>query len=313
MTSFAGAPALIDEHDAWKEAYPARFQACVEAGWQARLSPAAGDRETVALVLVDYQHDFTVPTGTLSVPGAQEDVARLLRWFYASAAHITTIYASLDTHLPAHIFFSAWWRDPRSGTPPPPFTPITVADVEAGRWEPVQEANWSRQYVHTLAEQARKDLMIWPYHTMQGTLGQMLVAPISEAIAWHSAARSSQPVYLTKGLTPRTEFYGIFGAEVPDPADARSQLNTPLLSEVMRHDRVYIAGEASSHCVLATIHQLAAYCQGQPDLLKRLYVLTDCSSPVRHPTIDFEALTAQDLALLQEQGVRLVKSTEARC
>lgn len=313
MTAFDGAPALIDEHDAWREAYPARFQECAEAGRQAGLAPAERDIETVALVLVDFQHDFTAPTGTLSVPGAQDDVARLLRWFYASAAHITTIYASLDTHLPAQIFFSSWWRDPRSGEPPAPFTPITAADVEAGRWEPVQQANWSRQYVHTLAEQARKDLMIWPHHTMQGTLGQMLVAPISEAIAWHSAARSRQPVYLTKGLTPRTEFYGIFGAEVPDPADASSQLNTSLLNEVMLHDRVYIAGEASSHCVLATIHQLAAYCQGQPDLLKRLHMLTDCSSPVRHPTIDFAALAAQELALLQEQGVRLIQSTQAGC
>jgi nicotinamidase/pyrazinamidase len=311
MSSFDGAPALVDEHDAWKEAYPARFQACVQAGRQAGLSPAGHDTERVALVLVDYQHDFTAPTGTLSVPGAQEDVARLLRWFYANAAQITTIYASLDTHLPAHIFFSAWWHDPRTGAPPPPFTPITVADVEAGRWEPVRDASWSRQYVHILAEQARKDLMIWPHHTMQGTLGQMLMAPISEAIAWHSAARSSQPVYITKGLTPRTEFYGIFGAEVPDPADARSQLNIPLLREVMLHDRVYIAGEASSHCVLATIQQLAGYCQGQPSLLKRLYVLTDCSSPVLHPTIDFAALVTHDLALLQEQGVHLVKSTDA--
>jgi hypothetical protein len=40
-------------------------------------------------------------------------------------------------------------------------------------------------------------------------------------------------------------------------------------------------------------------------------MLTDCSSPVLHPTIDFEALTQQSLALLQEQGVRMLKSTDA--
>jgi nicotinamidase-related amidase len=311
MTSFNGAPALVDEQDAWREAYAARFQEFAQAGRQAGLPPAERDTETIALILVDYQHDFTAPTGTLSVPGAQEDVARLLRWFYANAAHITTIYVSLDTHLPGQIFFSAWWHDPRSGAPPAPFTAITVADIEAGRWEPLREASWSRQYVHTLAKQARKDLMIWPHHTMQGTLGHMLVAPISEAIAWHSAARSREPVYITKGLTPRTEFYGIFGAEVLDPADAGSRLNIPLLNEVMLHDRVYIAGEASSHCVLATIHQLAGYCQKHPALLKRVHMLTDCSSPVLHPTIDFEALTQQSLALLQEQGVRMLKSTDA--
>lgn len=311
MSGFAGAPALADEHDILRGAYAARVHEFAQAGGQARLLPAGRDHERVALVLVDYQHDFTDPTGTLSVPGSQEDVARLLRWFYANAPHISTIYASLDTHLPSQIFFSAWWRDPRSGEPPAPFTPVTVADVEAGRWEAVQEASWSRDYVQALAQQAGKDLMIWPYHTMQGTLGHMLAAPISEAIAWHSAARSTRPVYITKGLTPRTEFYGVFGAEVPDPADVSSALNVPLLNEVMQHDRVYIAGEARSHCVLATIHQLAGHLKGQRALLSRLHVLTDCSSAVRHPDIDFDALTDQHLALLQEQGVRLVKSTDS--
>jgi nicotinamidase-related amidase len=310
MTRLDGAPALADEQDAFREAYMARVPEFVEAGRRAGLPSAGRDEERIALVLVDYQHDFTAPTGTLSVPGAQEDVARLLRWFYASAPRITTIYASLDTHLPSQIFFGAWWNDPRNGTPPPPFTPITVADIEAGRWEPVREAPWSQHYVQVLAHQARKDLMIWPYHTMQGTLGHMLVAPISEAIAWHSAARGARPTYITKGLTPRTEFYGSFGAEVPDPGDASSDLNIPLLKQVMQHDRVYIAGEARSHCVLETIRQLAGYLREQPELLKRLHVLTDCTSSVQHPIIDFDVLAGQELALLQGQGVHLVKSTD---
>lgn len=310
MARFAGAPALADEQDALRGAYAARVQEFTQAGRQAGFTSAASDEETTALVLVDYQHDFTDPTGTLSVPGAQEDVARLLRWFYTSAQKITTIYASLDTHLPFQIFFSAWWRDPRTGEPPAPFTPITVADIESGRWQPAREATWTSHYVHMLARQARKDLMIWPHHTMQGTQGQMLVAPISEAIAWHSAARDTQPVYITKGLTPRTEFYGIFGAEVIDPGDSSSNLNVPLLNEVTQHDRVYIAGEAKSHCVLETIRQLTAHLKGQPELLKRLHVLTDCTSSVQHPAIDFDALAEQELAALREQGVRMVKSTD---
>ena len=310
MARFAGAPALADEQDAFRGACAARFQDFTQAGRQAGLAPAEDDQETTALVLVDYQHDFTDPAGTLSVPGAREDVARLLRWFYANARKITTIYASLDTHLPFQIFFSAWWSDPRTGEPPAPFTPITAADVEDGRWQPTREATWSRHYVHMLARQARKDLMIWPHHTMQGTQGHTLVAPISEAIAWHSAARDTQPVYISKGLTPRTEFYGIFGAEVIDPADSRSNLNVPLLNEVMRHDRVYIAGEAKSHCVLETIRQLTAHLKGQPDLLKRLHLLTDCTSSVQHPTIDFDALAEQELAAIQQQGVRMVRSAD---
>ena len=310
MARFDGAPALADEQDALRAAYAARFQEFAEAGRQAGFAPTGSGEAKIALVLVDYQHDFVDPTGTLAVPGAQADVARFLRWFYASAPKITTIYASLDTHLPFQIFFSAWWKNPRTGEHPQPFTPISVADIEDGHWEPVREPAWSTRYVRLLAEQARKDLMIWPHHTMQGTQGHMLVAPISEAIAWHSAACGTQPVYIVKGLTTRTEYYGIFGAEVPDPADPNSGLNVSLLDAVMRHDKVYIAGEAKSHCVLETVRQLAGHLSGQPELLKRLHLLTDCTSSVQHPAIDFNALADQELAALQERGVRMVKSVD---
>ncbi len=153
--------------------------------------------------------------------------------------------------------------------------------------------------------------MIWPYHTMQGTLGHMLVAPISEAIAWHSAARQTQPVYIEKGLTMRTEFYGIFGAEVPDPQSPESSLNVSLLDAVMRHDRVYIAGEAKSHCVLETERQIVEHYANRPDMLRKLYFLKDCTSSVQHPAIDFDALAEVELARMKERGVNVVVSTDA--
>jgi nicotinamidase/pyrazinamidase len=310
MASFIGAPTLTDEQDAFREAYAARVQECTEAGRQAGLTPAAEDHARVAVVLVDYQHDFVDPTGTLSVPGAQEDIARFLRWFYASAPGITSLYASLDTHLPYQIFFSAWWHNPRTGEHPQPFTPISAAEVNSGHWAPLFQPEWSIYYVNKLAEQARKDLMIWPHHTMQGTLGHMLVAPLSEAIAWHSAARGTQPIYIAKGLTARTEFYGIFGAEVADPTDPASKLNSTLLDAVMEHERVYIAGEAKSHCVLETARQLVAHLSHRPELLARLHILSDCTSSVQHPAVDFDALAEQELARMQQQGVRIVGSKD---
>lgn len=308
MGSFAGAPSLADEQDALRGVYSARVQEFTEAGRLAGLTPARDDREKVAVVLVDYQHDFVDPTGTLAVPGAQADIARFLSWFYASAPTITSIYASLDTHLPYQIFFSSWWHDPRTGTHPQPFTAISAAEVNTGRWAPLFQPEWSIYYVNKLAEQARKDLMIWPYHTMQGTIGHALVAPISEAITWHSAARGTQPTYITKGLTARTEFYGIFGAEVDDPEDATSSLNLALLEAVTHHDRVYIAGEAKSHCVLETARQLVSHLSEQPELLARLHILSDCTSSVQHPQVDFDALAEQELRLMQQRGVHLVSS-----
>ncbi len=303
-------PALYDPQDAFKGPYAARIQEFTEAGRRAQFAPAHEDRERIAVVLVDYQHDFVDPSGTLYVPGAQEDVARFLNWFYANAHRITSVYASLDTHVPFQIFYSAWWKNPQTGEHPAPFTPISVEDVSAGRWEPVIQPAWSLRYVHELKQKAKKELMIWPYHTMEGTLGHMLVAPISEAIAWHSAARNTQPTYIVKGRTIRTEYYGIFGAEVPDPDDPESSLNVPLLDAIMKHDRVYIAGEAKSHCVLETERQLIQRFGNQPDILKRLYFLRDCTSSVQHPQIDFDALAENELAMMERLGVQMVRSSD---
>lgn len=290
--------------------YAARIQEFTEAGRSAGLTPASSDSEKIAVVLVDYQHDFVDPSGTLYVPGSQADVARFLTWFYSNAHRISTIYASLDTHIPFQIFYSSWWVNPQTGEHPQPFTVITGQDVENHTWVPLLEPEWSTYYVYELQQKARKDLMIWPYHTMQGTLGHMLVSPISEAIAWHSAARQTPPIYIEKGLTTRTEFYGIFGAEVPDPQSPASNLNIPLLDAVMQHDRVYIAGEAKSHCVLETERQIVEHYK-QPEMLRKLYFLKDCTSSVQHPTIDFDALAEEELAKMEERGVNVVLSMDS--
>jgi nicotinamidase/pyrazinamidase len=302
-------PALFNTQDVYKGAYAARVQQFTEAGRNAGLTPAHEDTEKIAVILVDYQHDFVDPTGTLYVPGSQQDMERFLSWFYQNAHKITSIYASLDTHVPFQIFFSSWWKDPRTGEHPQPFTPISVEDVTGMKWVPLIQPNWSMRYVHLLQQQAKKQLMIWPYHTMEGTLGHMLAAPISEAIAWHSAARKTQPTYIVKGRTIRTEYYGIFGAEIPDPEDAESGLNVALLDAVMKHDRVYVAGEAKSHCVLETERQLIHRFGHQPEMMRRLHFLRDCTSSVQHPVIDFDNMAESELAAMEQRGVQMVLST----
>jgi nicotinamidase-related amidase len=303
-------PNLYSPEDAYKGPYAPRLSAFIAAGLTAGLAPARDDTTTRALLLVDEQHDFVDPAGALAVPGAQGDLARLLAWFYANAAAITHIYASLDTHLPSHIFFSSWWINPQTGAHPAPFTAITVEDVEQGRWEPAVEPEWSRDYLRLLQRQAKKDLMIWPPHTMEGALGHMLAPPLSEAITWHSVARSVLPNYLSKGRTTRTEFYGVFGAEVTDLDDPASALNTAFLDEIMRHDRIYLAGEAKSHCVLETARQIVARFASQPDIPRRLYILRDCMSSVAHPTINFDALADAEFAEMERQGVHLSATTD---
>ena len=310
MSQRAITPPLFDIQDTTRNAYAPRIEAFTDAGRRAGLEAAANDAEKIAVILVDCQHDFVDPTGTLYVPGAQQDMARFLAWFYKNAHRVTSIYASLDTHLPFQIFYSSWWKDPHTGAHPEPYTVITAEDIAQERWEPLFQVDWSIHYTQQLQQQAKKELMIWPYHTMEGALGHMLVAPISEAIAWHSAARNAQPTYIEKGLTPRTEFYGIFGAEVPDPEDPSSQINVPLLDAIMQHDKVYIAGEAKSHCVLETERQLVGHFGHQPEMLAKLYFLKDCTSSVQNPVIDFDAMAEGEMARMGQAGAHIILSTD---
>jgi len=67
---------------------------------------------------------------------------------------------------------------------------------------------------------------------------------------------------------------------------------------------------AKSHCVLESARQLVGHFANRPELLSRLNILKDCTSSVRHPTVDFDALAEEELAAMKQMGVNLVLSTD---
>ena len=215
--------------------FPPNIQAAVQAGSALTLPPAAKDDPSIALVLVDMQVDFIHTDGALPVPGAVDDCRRIVEWIYRHVERISKIFLSLDSHYPLQIFFSTWWRD-AAGAHPPPSTIISAAEVDAGRWQPVYEREWSRQYVCQLESQHRKQLMIWPFHTMVGAAGHNLSPSLYEAVCYHSAARQSQPLKLSKGSIPQTEHYSIFEPEVKVADHPQGSFNHALLRELGEYD-----------------------------------------------------------------------------
>ena len=101
-------------------------------------------------------------------PAQLEDCRRVVEWIYRHVGQISKIFLSLDSHYPLQIFFSTWWRG-AAGNHPPPNTVISADEVEAGYWQPLYETEWSKRYVRLLETRHRKQLMIWPFHTMVGT------------------------------------------------------------------------------------------------------------------------------------------------
>ena len=311
-------PSLFSQKDAYAEMYATRTPEFAAEGRLAGLRPASKDSRKVALVIVDMQWDFVHPTGSLSVPGSQDDLARLVDFVYRNACDITSVYASLDTHREYQIFYETWWKYMDADERPAPFTMITVnpkgeaVDVISGRrMLPVIDPRWSLgTYLPQLKANANKDLMIWPYHSMEGSMGHNLMPSLREALTFYSAARLSQINFLVKGTVPQVEHYGIFAPEVQYPKDPNGGINTAVLDAIATHDLIYVAGEAKSHCVLETMKQLVGYFRNQPDVVRKIRFLVDCTSSVVHPAVDFEALAKAELKKMEKLGVQLVTSVD---
>jgi nicotinamidase/pyrazinamidase len=197
------------------------------------------------------------------------------------------------------------------GNHPAPFTMITYADIQAGKWRPLVAPVQSTNYVKELEEGAKKTLTIWPYHVMIGSMGNALDPELFSAILWHSIARKTQPTWLTKGSIPLTEHYSIIQPEVPVPNHPLGGKNKPFLDTLADADVVVIAGEAESHCVLETVEDLVEDFGGRSDALQKIYFLRDCTSPVQHPDVDFHALALARFADFERQGVNFIDSTAA--
>ena len=281
-------------------------QAAVDAGLALNLPAAANDDPRVALVLVDMQIDFIHRDGALSVPGAVDDCRRVVEWIYRHVDQISKIFLSLDSHYPLQIFFSTWWRD-ATNVHPPPNTIIRADEVKAGKWQPLYETEWSKRYVRLLETRRRKQLMIWPFHTMVGTVGHNLSPSLYEAVCYHSAARQSQPLKLSKGSIPQTEHYSILEPEVKVADQRQGGLNRALLRELDAYDLVYLAGQAKSHCVLETVNSIMRALAPRPERIQRLRVLEDAMSSVVVPGIDFDAMA--DAVFQQHRGKGLTFTT----
>ena len=62
---------------------------------------------------------------------------------------------------------------------------------------------------------------------------------------------------VTKGSNYFVEHFSAVQAEVVDPTDPSTQINTDLISTLMEADEILIAGEAGSHTLADTVRDIA--------------------------------------------------------
>jgi nicotinamidase-related amidase len=282
---------------------PYEERAAGAAAWATEhsVAPARDDGRRVCLLLVDCQNTFCTPGFELFVPGAPGDNRRLCEFVYRNLAAITQIVPTLDTHKALQVFHASWLVG-ADGRHPPPYTVVSVQDVDDGVWRAADPAEQESlvEYVRALETGGRYRLTIWPYHAMLGGVGHALVSAVEEAAFFHSIAREISPAFQVKGDDPRTEAYSVLGPEVG------GRRNDDLVRLLESFDTVVLAGQAKSHCVAWTVEDLLE------DLpAERLYLLEDCMSPVVVTgTVDFTAEADEAVARFAGRGVHVVRSSE---
>lgn len=321
-------PARVGE--VWKVDYAARAADAREHALRHNLQPASASRERISIWLVDVQNTFCIPgfelfVGGRSGRGAVEDNTRLCEFIYRNLGNLTHITATMDTHTAHQIFHPVFFVD-KDGNHPAPFTDIHVSDLREGKWKfnaalapqfgiaPEYGQQMTMHYAETLEQKGKYALTIWPYHAMLGGIGHALVSAVEEALFFHSIARAAQYDIEIKGDKPFTENYSAIGPEVltGPMGETLGERNPKFIQHLREVDRLYIAGQAKSHCVAWTISDLLDDIQAtEPELAKKVYLLEDCSSPVVVPgVVDHTDAANAAYRRFAEAGMNIVKSTD---
>jgi len=278
------------------------------------------------LLIIDAQNDFcdlpaawlpTDPVSTpgsdsarvapaLPVPGSHADMQRLAGLLRDAGGAIDAVTLTLDSHPRIGIERPGFWRT-RDGRAVSPFTQITRAAFEAGDYLPWQAADRTiaRDYLAELERRARYTLMVWPEHCVVGTWGHAIHAEVDAALGQWERVRHANAARVLKGRNPYTEHYSAIAAEVPRAGEPDTLPNADLLARLARAHRILVAGEAGSHCVKATVEDVADYLG--PTDVRKLVLIADCMSPVS----GFEAHQRIFLADMQARGARLCTTAEA--
>ena len=269
------------------------------------------------LLIVDPQNDFCVADdgagnrGQLVVPGALEDMYRLAKFIGRLGDKIDDISITLDSHQMIGVERPGMWRRVSDGAEPAPFTCLGIhpdgrrivkyemggTNPNAFGMSPTEEEyttafpSWMHQfpgrktpggafeYLQALAAKGRYPHVIWTEHCVVGTWGHSLVPVLSQAVCAWERKYFGRANYVVKGNNPWTEHFSGVQAEVPDPSDPSTQINTGLVTSLEEADIILLSGEALSHCVANTGRDVAA--AFNPANIRKMVLLTDASSNVQ--------------------------------
>lgn len=265
-------------------------------------------------LIIDPQNSFCHPTeGELYVPGADKDMERLAGLIDRLLPDINDIHVTLDTHHELDVAHPIFWVNAK-GEHPAPFTLISKQEVLDGVWTPFNSKlscppfgtllDRMVDYVAKLEENGRYQLTIWPPHCRIGTPGHNVVEGLRESLRKWELTRYAMVDYVTKGSNVFTEHYSGVQADVPDPADPSTHLNTRLIQTLENADLIVFSGEASTHCVANTIRDIVK--DFGEETARKCVLLEDAMSPVP----GFEQFADDFFRDMRAKGMQITKTTD---
>ena len=219
---------------------------------------------------------------------------------------ISGITVTLDSHHRIDISHPTFWMG-AEGNMVTPFTQISASDVRTQKYLPRDPNALKRvlNYIDELETNGRYKLIIWPIHCEIGSWGQNIHFDVKNAYNLWEEKTGNNINIIGKGMNPWTEHYSAVQAEIPDINDEDTQTNQKFINSLKKADKVYITGEAASHCVKATTEHIVENFEQKN--LSKLVIVTDCMSPIT----GFEKQYQQFLNKMQAKGIQISKSSDA--
>ena len=259
--------------------------------------------KNIQLIIIDPQNSFCqvvdpaeqqrIHDGELCVTGAWDDMVRVANLINRIGDKIDDISVTLDSHDRLHIAHPLWFRSVSSNRMPDPFTIMreengkifgsTFGGVELGEFRTVRQGFMEQtiKYLKALKAGNRYPHVIWPFHCLIGTPGHNIVAPLAEALFDWENVNIARFQKITKGSNPSVEHFSAVRAEVVDPNDPSTSLNTNLIRSLMEADVILLAGEARSHCLANTVRDIADEFKADQDaFIRKCVLLSDATSDV---------------------------------
>lgn len=269
------------------------------------------------VVSIDQQKDFCDPNGSLFVKGANENTKRAARMITRLIPKISEIHVTMDSHRRVDISHPVWWLT-NNNVQPGPITKVTLNASEEfelhnlitgekciGKTRSASAKKRTTDYLKLLKANNRYEHTIWPNHCIIGDEGHNFDPDVAAAVHEWEETRYAVANIVTKGSNPWTEHFSAIQAEVPDPEDPSTQINTRLISSLETADIVVWVGEALSHCLANTFRDTIQNFSS-PDFIKKQYICLDATSSVP----GFESFGDTFVSEMRKKGVNFTTTKD---